>query len=76
MNPSEDTPSNNEAAQSRIKTLIERRAQATDAINQSAKQGQKINPQFRANDQVWLEATHLKLRHQKTKLAPKRYGPF
>ena len=76
MNPSENAPSNNETAQSRIKTLIERRAQATDAINQSVKQGQKINPQFQINDQVWLEATHLKLHHQKTKLAPKRYGPF
>ena len=55
---------------------MERRAQATDAINQSAKQGQKIHPQFQINDQVWLEVTHLKLHHQKLKLAPKHYGPF
>jgi hypothetical protein len=25
---------------------------------------------------VWLEVTHLKICHQKTKLKPKRYGPF
>ena len=46
MNPSEDTPSNNEMAQSRIKTLMEQQTQAIDAINQSVKQGQKINSQF------------------------------
>jgi hypothetical protein len=32
--------------------------------------------QYRQGEQVWLEATNLQLRHQKTKLAPKRYGPF
>jgi hypothetical protein len=26
--------------------------------------------------QVWLEAVNLKIKHQKTKLAPKQYGPF
>jgi hypothetical protein len=33
-------------------------------------------PRYKLGDQVWLEATHLKLHYQKTKLAPKRYGPF
>ena len=37
-------------------------------------------PDFRANykegDRVWLEAMHLKLPYQATKLNPKRYGPF
>ena len=37
MDPSENAPSNNETAQSRIKTLIERRTQAIGAINQSVK---------------------------------------
>ena len=32
--------------------------------------------QFAIGDQVWLEGTHLKLLHQSTKLAPKRYRPF
>jgi Chromo (CHRromatin Organisation MOdifier) domain len=31
---------------------------------------------YQKGDQVWLEASHIKTRHQKTKLAPKRYGPF
>jgi hypothetical protein len=74
--PSETPPSNNITAQQRVETLLEKRAQAVDAINQSAKKGQVIPSRFKINDQVWLEASNLKLRHQKTKLAPKRYGPF
>ena len=32
--------------------------------------------QYKARDQVWLEATHLKLLHQGSKLNPKWYSPF
>jgi hypothetical protein len=32
--------------------------------------------QYKLGEQVWLEATHLKVHHQKTKLKPKQYGPF
>jgi hypothetical protein len=32
--------------------------------------------QYKLEEQVWLEATHLKIRHQKMKLKPKWYGPF
>ena len=59
-----------------METLLEKRAQAIDAINQSAKRDQGGTPKYKVGDQVWLEATHLKLRHQSTKLTPKRYGPF
>ena len=74
--PKDTPPANNEAAQQRAEALTEKRAQAIDAINEAAKTGKTIPSQFRVGDQVWLEATHLKLRYQKTKLAPKRYGPF
>jgi hypothetical protein len=56
--------------------MKEKRAQAIDAINRMAQQGQVMMSQYRQEKQVWLEATHLKIRHQKTKLRPKRYGPF
>ena len=59
-----------------LETMIEKRLAAIDAINQMAKTKAPIPSQYKEGDQVWLEATHLKLRHQKTKLAPKRYGPF
>ena len=56
--------------------MIKKRLAAIDAINQMARTRAPIPSQYKIGDQVWLEATHLKLRHQKTKLAPKRYGPF
>jgi hypothetical protein len=74
--PQDSPPANNEAAQQHIELLKEKRTQAIDAINKMAKSGQTIPSQFQVGSQVWLEATHLKLCHQKTKLAPKRYGPF
>jgi hypothetical protein len=36
LHPSEGTLSNNEAAETRIKSMIEKRTQAIDAINQTA----------------------------------------
>ena len=68
--------STNEATERRLETMIKKRLAAIDAINHMAKTRAPIPSQYKVGDQVWLEATHLKLRHQKTKLAPKRYGPF
>jgi hypothetical protein len=55
---------------------MEKQAQAIDAINQTSKGKQLILSQYRLGEQVWLEATHLKIHHQKTKLNLKRYRPF
>ena len=68
--------STNEAMERQLETMIEKRLAAIDAINHMAKARAPIPSQYKVGDQVWLEATHLKLRHQKTKLAPKRHGPF
>jgi succinate dehydrogenase/fumarate reductase flavoprotein subunit len=72
----EDTLSNNEAVETRVQNMKEKRAQVIDAINQAVQSGQMVTSQYKQGEQVWLEATHLKIRHQKTKLKPKRYGPF
>ena len=74
--PDQSSPSTNETAQRRIQSLLEHWARAIDAINQTARQNGGLPSQFKIGQRVWLEATHLQLRHQKTKLAPKRYGPF
>jgi hypothetical protein len=76
LQPERDTPSNNEAVEMRIQNMKEKRAQAIDAINQMARSKQVMMSQYKQGEQVWLEATHLKIRHQKMKLKPKRYGPF
>ena len=58
----------------RVKRMIQAQDQAIKIINQNA--GEAPSPQFVVGDQVWLEGLHLKLPHQSTKLAPKRYRPF
>jgi hypothetical protein len=71
LQPEEDILSNNEAAETRIQNMKQKRAQAINAINRTAQQGQIITSQYKQGEQVWLEATHLKIHHQKTKLRPK-----
>jgi hypothetical protein len=76
MIPSETVQTKNEDAEERIRVMMEQRQQAIWAINQSAKQGETIMDLYQEGDQVWLEASYIKTWHQKTKLAPKQYGPF
>ena len=74
--PSETPPTNNETAEQHLNLVHQKRLQAIDAINQAAKGKPTLPSQYKINDEVWLDASNLKIRHQKTKLAPKRYGPF
>jgi hypothetical protein len=55
--------SNNEATETRIKNMMEKRTQAIDAINQTIRGGQVILSQYKLGEQVWLEVTHLRIRH-------------
>jgi len=59
-----------------MKTLHQKRAQAIAAINKVASQGPTPEGRFKEGDQVWLEATNLKLPYHTPKLAPRRQGPF
>ena len=72
--PSEVIRTDNEAVEKHVKRMMEAQDQATRLINQKA--GRAPPSQFAIGDQVWLEGSHLRLPHQSTKLAPKRYGPF
>src|SRR6266850_865974 len=74
--PLETPPSNNQTVEDQIKDMMEHRAQAIDAINKTAKGNGSIPEQYSIRDQVWLKGKHLRFPHQKTKLNPKRYGPF
>jgi hypothetical protein len=73
--PSEQTTSNNQTVEDRMKQMIEKRVQAIDALNKSAQAFQPPS-QYRQGDKVWLEALNLRFPHQSSKLNPKRYGPF
>ena len=56
--------------------MNQRREQAIEALNKTAKKSGTPSAQYNTGDQVWLEGKNLQLPHQVTKLAPKRYGPF
>jgi hypothetical protein len=51
--------------------MKEKRVQAINAINYAARMKQEMMLQYKLGEQVWLEATHLKIQHQKMKLKPK-----
>ena len=65
---------NNAAAEDRETILKEHRAAAVQALNKTAQLAPPA--QYSINQQVWLEAKHLALPYQTTKLAPKCQGPF
>src|SRR5712671_1012399 len=69
-----DTP--NEAVESRLDLLHQKRAQATVAINKAARTPYVIKELFKVGDQVWLDGKNLILPYQSNKLAPRRQGPF
>ncbi len=56
--------------------MTENRANAIQALNKVTDQKGPPPSQFRIKEQVWLDASHLKLPHQKAKLTPKHLGPF
>ena len=56
--------------------MLQRRQEAIQALNDIARNPKGILVRFQKGDQVWLEATNLRLPFQASKLNPKRYGPF
>src|SRR6266403_575749 len=56
--------------------MTKNRADAIRALNKVANQKGPPPAQFHLREKVWLDASHLKLPHQKAKLTPKRLGPF
>src|SRR5712671_4162745 len=76
LHPDRKTETNNQAVEQRLETMAQRRAQAIAAINKVADKGIIPVERFKVGDQVWLEASHLKLPYHTPKLAPRRQGPF
>jgi hypothetical protein len=71
-----DIETNNNTVEQRIGIMNQRREQAIEALNRTAEKARMPTAQYKTGDQVWLEGKNLKLLHQMTKLALKRYGPF
>src|SRR5712672_435260 len=76
LHPDREVTTNNQAVEQRLKNLHQRRAQAIAAINKVANRNPAPEGQFKRGDQVWLEASNLKLPYHTLKLAPRRQGPF
>ena len=74
--PQKETPTGNQLAEQRIKLMKQHRQEAIDALQRAAGKVPEPSRVFTKGSQVWLEATHLKLPYQVSKLNPKRYGPF
>jgi len=76
LHPDQKVETNNQAVEQRLETMTQKRAQAIAAINKTANKSPTPTEQFKVGDQVWLEASHLKLPYHTPKLAPRRQGPF
>ena len=76
LHPDQNVPSSNQTAEQRIEALHQKCTQAIAVINKVANQGHTPEGQFKEGDQVWLEATNLKLPYHTPKLAPRWQGPF
>src|SRR6266481_4538682 len=76
LNSDKVLQTHNALVESRIQTMTKNRADTIRALNRVANQKGPPPAQFRLREQVWLDASHLKLPHQKAKLTLKRLGPF
>jgi len=76
LHPNQERETNNQAVERRLEIMTQRRAQAIAAINKTAHKSPTPIEKFKIGDQVWLEASHLKLPYHTPKLAPRRQGPF
>ena len=66
----------NQLVEEHIKLMKQWREEAIDALQRAAGKVPKPSRVFTKGSQVWLEATHLKLPYQVSKLNLKCYGPF
>jgi len=76
LHPNQNVAMNNQTMEQCLETLHQKQAQAIVAINKVAKQGSTPEGRFKEGDQVWLEASNLKLPYHTPKLAPRCQGPF
>ena len=59
--PAEDTPTTNQMTEDRITAMKERRHEAIEALQRVVEMPPTFQPLYQKGNQVWLEATHLKL---------------
>jgi integrase-like protein len=73
--PNNNFPIQNQMAEDCIEDVKRNQQIAISVLNKKAGKVPALSL-YRVENQVWLEATHLHLPYQSTKLAPKHHGPF
>jgi len=76
LNTEESLRTTNDLVEMRSEAMGLNRRNAIWVLNKSSDQSGPLPSQYSLGQQVWLDATHLKLPHQKAKLTLKRLGPF
>src|SRR6266436_352301 len=76
LNLEESLETTNTLVETRSKVLEQNHKNTIWALNKSSDQSGLPPSQYKLGQLVWLDATHLKLPHQKAKLTPKHLGPF
>ncbi len=76
LNSNKVLQTHNALVESWIQAMTKNHADTIRVLNKVANQKGPPPLQFRIKEQVWLDASHLKLPHQKVKLTPKCLGPF
>ncbi len=76
LNQEESLGTTNPLVEARSEVMERNHKNAIWALNKSSDQSGPPPSQYKLGQQVWLDATHLKLPHQKAKLTPKHLGPF
>jgi len=76
LHPDQNIMTNNQMAEQGLDLMHQKHAQAIAAINKVANRNLVPEGRFKEGDQVWLEASNLKLPYHTPKLAPRCQGPF
>ncbi len=76
LNVEESLRTTNDLVEMRSEAMNQNCRNAIWALNRSSDRNGPPPSQYKSGQRVWLDATHLKLLHQKVKLTPKRLGPF
>ncbi len=76
LNLGESPKTLNALVETRSEVMEQNRRNAIWVLNKSSNQNSIPPLQYTVGQKVWLDATHLKLPHQKAKLTLKHLGPF
>ena len=76
LNSEKSPETMNALVETQSETMERNRRNAIWVLNKSSDQNSIPPSQYKLGEQVWLDASHLKLPHQKAKLTLKQLGPF